>query len=291
MHHTVDKERELLKNELTKIRKQLQSSETIIENQRVEIIKLNRITEDGEQERARQKNELASVIAERNLLTSQVIKRNIELNTLYDRIKSQRGALRVGERQFAKVYEGISKWQKELAALVISNNETINYLSGSEDLKTRMIQLEREILIEQTKSRALADELSNPMNVHRWRILESSDPKRFEKITHIQSLQKQLIAKSDQVTQLDLLIQEKEKIYTELKNIINRQPGPEMDEQLLVYQQTLKDKVQQLASMDEELLMYRQQIKVFKEDIQNIEVKLTNLKKQWFKMKKRDVAK
>lgn len=291
LHHTVDKERELLKNELTKIRKQLQSSETIIENQRVEIIKLNRITEDGEQERARQKNELASVIAERNLLTSQVIKRNIELNTLYDRIKAQRGALRVGERQYAKVYEGIGRWQKELTSLVSSQNETIAYLSGSDDLKTKMVQLEREILIEQTKSRALADELNNPMNVHRWRILESSDPKRFEKITHIQSLQKQLIAKSDQVTQLDLLIQEKEKIYTELKNIIARQPGPEVDEQLLVYQQTLKDKVKQLASMDEELQMYRQQIKIFKDDIQMIEGKLTGLKKQWFKMKKKDLMK
>jgi hypothetical protein len=47
------------------------------------------------------------------------------------------------------------------------------------------------------------------------------------------------------------MIQEKEKIYVELKNIIARQPGPEVEEQVFVYQQTLKDKVKQLRSMEE----------------------------------------
>ena len=41
----------------------------------------------------------------------------------------------------------------------------------------------------------------------RWRILESSDPKRYEKVLQVQQLQKQLIEFSDKVTQIDLLIQ------------------------------------------------------------------------------------
>ena len=40
-HHNVDKEKESLKNELTKIRKQIVSSEQIIANQRAEIQKLS----------------------------------------------------------------------------------------------------------------------------------------------------------------------------------------------------------------------------------------------------------
>ena len=39
---------------------------------------------------------------------------------------------------------------------------------------------------------------------------------------------------SDKIVQTDLLIQEKEKIYVELKNVISSQPGPEVEEQLLV---------------------------------------------------------
>ena len=114
LHHSVDKERELLKNEITKIKKQVQSSEQIIENQQVEILKLTRIIEEADEERQRQKNELTSVLAERNLLTSQVVKRNVELNTMYDKIKIQRSNLRIGEIQYNKALEAISKWQKQL---------------------------------------------------------------------------------------------------------------------------------------------------------------------------------
>lgn len=44
----------------------------------------------------------------------------------------------------------------------------------------------------------------------------------------------------------ELLIQEKEKLYMELKTILQRQPGPEVAEQLQIYQQTLKEKTKQM---------------------------------------------
>lgn len=44
----------------------------------------------------------------------------------------------------------------------------------------------------------------------------------------------------------ELLIQEKEKLYLELKHILARQPGPEVAEQLQIYQQTLKEKTKQM---------------------------------------------
>jgi chromosome segregation ATPase len=286
LHHSVDKERELLKNELTKIKKQLQSSDVIIENQRVEMLKLNKIVDEAEKERSRQRNELSSILAERNLLTSQVIKRNFELTTLYDRIKLQRSNLKIGERQFNKYNESISEWKRKLKDIVYSNNEAVGNIVGMQDLKNRIVQLERDILTEKSKTRALQDELEKPMNVHRWRTLESSDPKRFEKISQIQMLQKRLISKSDQVVQLDLLIQEKEKVYVELKHIIARQPGAEVEEQLLAYQQTLKEKNKHAKDMDEELDMYRQQVQTFKEDIEIIDANMAKLKKKWFKMQK-----
>ena len=40
----------------------------------------------------------------------------------------------------------------------------------------------------------------------------------------------------------DVTIQEKEKLYVELKNLLARQPGPEVAEQLSIYQQNLKQK-------------------------------------------------
>ena len=53
----------------------------------------------------------------------------------------------------------------------------------------------------------------------------------------IQALQKRLISKTEEVVEKDLMIQEKDKLYVELKNILARQPGPEVAEQLSVFQQ------------------------------------------------------
>ena len=67
----------------------------------------------------------------------------------------------------------------------------------------------------------LNDELTKPMNVHRWRVLESSDPKRYEMIATVQDLQKALVLKGENILKHESMIQEKEKIYLELKNIIS----------------------------------------------------------------------
>jgi len=44
----------------------------------------------------------------------------------------------------------------------------------------------------------------------------------------------------------ELLIQEKEKLYMELKHILARQPGPEVAEQLRIYQESLRSKTKQM---------------------------------------------
>jgi len=48
-------------------------------------------------------------------------------------------------------------------------------------------------------SRTHAEELENPINVHRWRKLAGSDPATYEMIQKIQTLQKRLIAKTEEV--------------------------------------------------------------------------------------------
>ena len=58
----------------------------------------------------------------------------------------------------------------------------------------------------------------------------------------------------------DGLIQQKEKLYVELKSILARQPGPEVAEQLQIYQDNLSEKQKQLKAMTAELNMHRGQV-------------------------------
>ena len=179
-------------------------------------MKLTRIIEEAELERTRQNSELASIVSEKNLLTGQVVKRNSELTKLYEKIKAQRSDLRIGENQYNRLNDAINEWQRQLVDTLHDHNDTVGSLIGLENMRLRVIRLEREILKELGKIRALNDELTKPMNVHRWRVLESSDPKRYEMISTVQDIQKALVIKSENILRHEVMIQEKEKVYTEL---------------------------------------------------------------------------
>lgn len=120
----------------------------------------------------------------------------------------------------------------------MSQNET----DCTVNLKKEIYLLQKDYLEQQQKAKYLYDELQKPFNVHRWRKLECTDPEQYEMIQKIQSLQKRLIAKSEEVSEKDVLIQEKEKLYIELKNILAKQSGPEVEEKLEVYQKNLKER-------------------------------------------------
>jgi hypothetical protein len=77
-------------------------------------------------------------------------------------------------------------------------------------------------------------------------ILVTVQPPPYEQINKIHALQKRLIAKNEEVEEKELLIQEKEKLYIELNHVLARQPGPEVAEQLQVYNSTLKEKNKQI---------------------------------------------
>lgn len=60
---------------------------------------------------------------------------------------------------------------------------------------------------------ALVEELELPLNVHRWRKLESSDPERYDLVRKVQSLQRSLVSKTESAVKKGLLIQEKVRIF------------------------------------------------------------------------------
>ena len=61
-------------------------------------------------------------------------------------------------------------------------------------------------------------------------------------IRKIQQLQKKCIQKAEQVAATDSMIQEKETLYVQLKNVLARQPGPEVAHTVVTYQSNLKEK-------------------------------------------------
>jgi len=97
-----------------------------------------------------------------------------------------------------------------------------------------------------------------------------------------------LIKKTEEVVEKDVIIQEKEKLYVELKNLLARQPGPEVAEQLSIYQQNLKEKTSQMKAMAAELNMYQAQVNEYKYEIERLTRELQDMKRKYYEQKRRE---
>lgn len=108
---------------------------------------------------------------------------------------------------------------------------------------------------------------SPAQNVHRWRKLEGSDPATYEMIQKIQTLQRRLISKTEEVVEKDLLLAERDKMHAELQAMLARQPGPEVAEQVAQYQALLNERTRQLKALASELNMHQAQLTEYKAEV------------------------
>lgn len=87
----------IAKAELQLMKKEATESKAYIEQQQTEERKLLKIIQEADSERLRQKKELDQVISERDILGTQLVRRNDELALLYEKIKIQKSTLDKGQ--------------------------------------------------------------------------------------------------------------------------------------------------------------------------------------------------
>ena len=105
-------------------------------------------------------------------------------------------------------------------------------------------------------------------------------------ITQINSLQRRLIAKTEEVNQKEELIQEKEKLYIKLKAIVARQSGTDMAEPLEKYKQKIKDETNRLKKLKEDIKNYRMTIRNYELEIKRVDNYVDKLQNKWIHMMK-----
>merc|ERR1711881_360001 len=141
-----------------------------------EIKKLESTIQEAEQEKQSQQKEYDGVISERDILGTQLIRRNEELALLYEKIKIQQSTLQKGELQYKERVDEVAAYKENIARLRRELHAARTQVVNIEGLKREVRHLNKELLHERAKCKALQDELETPMNVHRWRKLEGSDP-------------------------------------------------------------------------------------------------------------------
>ncbi|CAF2661846.1 unnamed protein product [Rotaria sp. Silwood2] len=219
-HDNVKKEKKQLMLTIKHLNNESKKREEARKIRQIEFENLNKKLSKVNEEHEQQIKRLKKAISERHVLGTQLVRRNDELALLYEKLKIQQSVVNSGELQYKTRLEDIRILKLELKKLSHENSNLLDKLSHTDDLKRELFHSQRELICERTRSRTLEEELQNPMNIHRWRKLEGSDPSTFELIQKVQLLQKRLIQKTEEVVQKDLLIQEREQSYAALKHIL-----------------------------------------------------------------------
>ncbi|KAG5196013.1 hypothetical protein JEQ12_011649 [Ovis aries] len=259
----IEKEKETLKAELQKLRQQALETKHFIEKQEAEERKLLRIIAEADGERLRQKKELDQVISERDILGSQLVRRNDELALLYEKIKIQQSVLNKGESQYNQRLEDMRILKLEIKKLRREKGILARSVANVDELRAvTRLQAPEEVLHGNSDPSVYYDEVSD-----------------LSKESRLPLILGDLVI---------LTCEEKEKLYVELKHILARQPGPEAAEQLQIYRHTLREKTKQLKVLSSELNMYESQSQEYKYEIEKLTNELLNLKKKYLAQKRKE---
>lgn len=186
----VEGENVKIKADKNRAKAQIQSNEEVIKNQENHINHMKKIIQSAKQQKSKQQKDYDMVRNERDILGTQLIKRNHELSILYEKIKLSNSNLIKGNIYCQLKSKELNEFKLKLATLRNEYLSIDSQIRCIEDLRAEISFKEKELLNQKAKVKALQDELENPMNVHRWRKLEATDQENYERILKIQTLQR-----------------------------------------------------------------------------------------------------
>ena len=123
------------------MKQQAAENKAYIEAQEAEERKLLKIIAEADAERVRQKKELDTVIGERDILGTQLVRRNDELALLYEKIKIQQSTLNKGEIQYNQRLEDIRVLKLEIKKLRREKAILQKSVANVDDLRSVLLVL------------------------------------------------------------------------------------------------------------------------------------------------------
>ena len=284
-------QKDMYANEISRLKTSIVQNEDTIRTHQSEARRLGTAIRKLEDAAIVRTREYDHVLCERDILGSSLIRRNDELALMYEKIKILQSTQRRGELQYNVRLDDIRILKIKVRDLQRQLTIAQGGQAGVDDLSKKMTVIQKELMRERLKVKALSDELETPLNVHRWHKLEGSDPKAYEMIQKIHILQKRLLQKSEEVVKKNAIIRDHEKRQLETEKVMARHPGPDMADQLSFYQNDACKKTKQMKAMASELNMHQTQMNEYKREIENLEAELLNFKRKYFEQKKRETLK
>ncbi|CAH2059586.1 unnamed protein product, partial [Iphiclides podalirius] len=244
-----NKKNEQLRSEIQAGAVKLSEAKADITALKQEEARLNRIIQEGDAARAKLMKDLEGLMNERDVVGAQLVRRNDEISLLYEKIRILEITLNRGERQYEQRVEDIRLLRLEIIRLRKEKNLLSKGIENMTDLRLEVFNLERELGRSRLRVRALEEALETPLNVHRWRKLQGTDPQSVTLTHKLRLTQKKVLAQSELLVLKDRELKETKNLYGAVKDMLALQPSPEIQQTLIRTQRALAQRTTKMKCL------------------------------------------
>uniref|UniRef100_A0A6U0LU49 Cilia- and flagella-associated protein 58 central coiled coil domain-containing protein n=1 Tax=Percolomonas cosmopolitus TaxID=63605 RepID=A0A6U0LU49_9EUKA len=257
----IRKEKTKLGTNVTERTQQIKELKATIQVMQNENEKLRQMMREGDVVRMSELVRYNNIVRDRDLLGTQVIKRNDHISLLKKKVHIQESIIKKGSHQYRQRDEDCKMLKIKIKELEHKIQVLQKRNSHKEALRGVLTNAQKENKHLKTQLQALSQHLGNPTNVHAWRIVSSKNEGTFDLMVRTQTLQKELLSKRQELCDLQQELIEKDRLCNELRRQFKRMPGPDVQRQLVRYEEQIRKLKEQLKSTTSEMNMFAFQAK------------------------------
>ena len=278
-----------LREKLTEVQIDASTAQRAIVAHEGELSKLDQTIKDAEAQLKMDEQKLADVKKERDHMSNQNVEREKELKAMDEKLAVIKNQCRRGEKDYDAKEMEIARIKQQLEMDQARLDELAQIDVEMKEKREQIHKMQKELLTLQAERAAMEEELKIPINIHRWTLLESSDPERFEKLKRYQELQAELVARTKEVSDLQELVKQRENEYQDLQVQLRRRPGIEAEQKVQEYRGEAKSEKSSLEKMTAKLEAYRDAVKEYRKELADAQADLITRRNKWLRQKKRDI--
>ncbi|KAJ1530884.1 hypothetical protein ONE63_005726 [Megalurothrips usitatus] len=166
-----------------------------------------------------------AALDERDIIGAQLVRRNDEALLLRRKVDLLEQSMLAGSRELTSAQGAVRLLQLEVRKLRWERSLLARNIAGMPRLERELHRAVQDLTRSQHLARALEDELHTPLNIHRWRRLEGSDPPHLQLLAKVRVLQRRVLAKTEQMVAQEARVRETEALYLELRKASARRPA------------------------------------------------------------------
>ncbi|OHT10532.1 coiled-coil domain containing 147 [Tritrichomonas foetus] len=129
-----------------------------------------------------QKRKLKALNSMQAYFGATMAKRQDECDLLNEKCRLIGSEMRICEKHYIDKVAEIEQLKENLMQVIHHQHELLELLRRRDAARSEMLRLEKELNTARSQNKALEDEAEFPRNVHRWTLMEQTDPEQFQLI-------------------------------------------------------------------------------------------------------------